>query len=47
VGENLPEMLSFPAGQRNAIQAIRQARREATMAVEVTDFTEPRRSATN
>ncbi len=38
IGENLPEMLSFPAEQRNAILAFRQTRREATKAVEVKDF---------
>jgi hypothetical protein len=39
VGENLPEMLSFPVEQRNAILVFRQIRREATKAIEVKDFT--------
>ncbi len=39
VGENLPEMLSLPADQRNSIQTFRQACREGDRAVEVKDFT--------
>jgi len=39
VGENLPEMLSFPIERRNEVLAFRQLRREAAKAVEVKDFT--------
>lgn len=42
VGENLPEMLSFPEEKRQKIQTYRQLRREATRAVEVKDFSRAR-----
>lgn len=43
VGENLPEMLSFPGEKRQAIHTYRQMRREAAKAIEVKDFERARK----
>lgn len=38
IGENLPEMLSFPVSEREKLLSFRQGRREVAKAIEVKDF---------